>query len=173
MSNNNGLLISFDPGGTTGYVVFDNIDYTVRTYNLLEWGVFAWDVEDYDRMIKTCRIKQGDGVIAWPCRHNVKAVLRAYGPRLTRIVIEDFRLDRSKAQDQAGSGMPSSMMIERITVECEHLGLDHLIRMQMPSLRHNARMQNAPAEHHKACRIDHIRAAYLHARYYVLTHKES
>lgn len=166
-------LISFDPGGTTGYVVFDNIDFKARTYDLIEWGVLAWDVDDYDRMLETCRIKQGDGVIAWNRHHDVKTILTAYKPHLMRVIVEDFRLDPNRAVAQAGSSMPSSMMIERITCECEHLGIDHLITMQMPGLRYNARMDNTPIAHQKACRIDHIRAAYLHARYYVLTHKES
>lgn len=139
-------LISFDPGKTTGFVIFDAIDFKAREYDLVAVGV-----------------------IEWHDRRYIETLLKNTQP--DHIIIEDFKLRRDKALEQSGSDMPAPRVIERIFVYCEQLGFeDRIAPLQMPGLRTNC---NVPLEHQKACRISHIRAAYLHARYYVLTHKES
>jgi len=136
-------LVAFDPGGTTGFVIFDNVDYRARDYDL-----------------------SAVGVIEWHDRKHIETILRSSMPDV--IVIEDFKLRRDKALEQSGSDMPAPRVIERILVYCEQLKLDDRIVIQMPGLRTSC---NVPLEHQRVCRISHIRAAYLHARYYVLTHK--
>lgn len=138
-------LISFDPGKATGFVIFDAIDFKAREYDLAAVGV-----------------------IEWHDRRHIETLLKDAQPDY--IIIEEFKLRRDKALEQSGSDMPSPRVIERILTYCEQLDFEDRIVIQMPGLRTNC---NVPLEHQKACRISHIRAAYLHGRYYVLTHKES
>jgi L-fucose mutarotase/ribose pyranase (RbsD/FucU family) len=140
-------ILSFDPGRTTGCVAVSSINYAECTYTIT-----------------------GYKAIEWTSRSSILELLQRFKDMgdLDAIVIEDFRLFPNKALDQAYDEFPSSKVIERITVYAELLGIDNLIVMQMPSLRHNVKL---PVAEHKAIPNKHCIAAMLHARYYIRVSK--
>lgn len=143
------LIISFDPGISTGVVTATNVNYITRTYDL---GPCA--------------------VVMYPDRHLIMEILARNADQLEQIIIENFRLFPNKAQAQSYSEFEAVKVIERITVYCEQLELAHLVTMQEPSVRLSAK--GMPEDHAKIIRPNrHLTAAYQHCRFYIFMHKHS
>lgn len=152
------MIISFDPGYSTGIALINNVNYAERTYDL-----------------STC------GVVMFPDRAKLATLLKRYSEQLEQIVIEDFLLFEHKALAQIGSRFEAVKVIERITVYAEQLGLANRITMQIPALKdqvlrngnrtmpkaHYQTIQQLPERHRP-----HVISAYRHARYFIWTHKQ-
>lgn len=146
----NNVIISVDPGYATGVVIARNIDYTKRTYDLV------------------------DGfIVSFPDRAKLEVKLAQHRIWLNTLVIEDFLLFESKALAQSGSRFEATKIIERLTVYAEQLDIADRIKMQEPGLRLSAK--GMPTEHlAKLCEFApdpkdrrHLISAYQHLRYYV------
>lgn len=143
MPGNRGIVMSWDPGGTTGVCV-------------AEWS---------PRIQGTFRVIY-NSVVLWPSRlARIRELIDEYVPETT--VVESFKLYEHKAQDQIGSNFPSSQVIGIIEAYLYMTGLNlpvyqsaSLICGKPPVLilaEHNALL------HHS----EHGRDAYKHARYWI------
>ena len=150
------IIISIDPGEHTVMLVAHNIDYASTSYDLLHAQLFLFNE-----------------------RQNIFGILRIFESThyIDAVVIEDFMLFKSKANNQVGSRFETVKVIERITYDCERLGLNDRIVMQSPQLRNNAK--GMPEAHYEWLRKQqpdprlrvHYIAAYRHLRYYVFSQK--
>ncbi len=143
-------ILTIDPGPMhTAVVLFDNIDYA----NLV-----------FDIRAKT--------VLTFKDRSKLYRVFERYASQLDAIVLEDFKLQPSKAQAQSYSRFETVKIIERITYQLECLDLTHLLVMQQPFQRLSA--NGITPEHERALTTgvdrkehSHYYAAYQHGRYFV------
>lgn len=143
------MIISFDPGGTTGVVLADNVNFKLREFDIT-----------------------GKALIKFADRAMIYEVLALRTSALKAVIIENFRLFPDKAAQQAYSTFEAVKVIERITVYCEQLGLDDRIVIQEPAMRKSA--SNYPDAHRRALGNNrHLYAAYQHLRYYVFMHKHT
>lgn len=143
------MIISFDPGISTGIVLADDINYQTREFRIV-----------------------GKGVLMYPERAKILDMLTRYADRLEAIIVEDFLLYRDQAMAQVNSRFETVKVIERIQVYAEQLAIDHLIKMQLPALRRSA---SVPKGDHRAALGNnrHTDAAYQHLRYYIFMQKHS
>ncbi len=147
-------LLTIDPGPAhTAVVLFDNINY-----NELSFRVAA----------KT--------VLTFKDRSKLYGVFEKYRDQLDAIILEDFKLQPSKAQAQSYSRFETVKIIERITMQLEALDLTHLLVIQQPGQRYSA--NGITAEHRQALTTgaplkerDHYYAAYQHGRYFIAMSK--
>lgn len=139
-----GLIISFDPGGTSGCAVIEHT--TGRHFELVLSTEFPW----IDRF-------------------KIFNLLFANRTRIKAIVVEEFRLFENKntLHSQINSEMPSSRVIGIIELAAKLSQLD-CITFQTPSQRNNVSV--LPEHRHLIKRSKHCIDAYLHARYHILTH---
>lgn len=153
------MIISFDPGYSTGIALINNVNYAKREYDLFRCGV-----------------------LMFPERAHIATLLKRYSEQLDVIIIEDFLLFEDKALSQVGSRFEPVKVIERITVYCEQLGLADRIIVQPPTFQKRTLMRGdhtMPAEHYRMIQQlptkqrPHATSAYKHARYYIWTHKKS
>lgn len=143
-------ILSIDPGPKhTAVILIDNIDYVTTTFNIA-----------------------AKSIIQYPQRAKLLGVFERYKDQLDAIILEDFRLQPSKAQAQSYSRFETVKIIERITYQLESLALTHLLVMQQPGERYSATV--FPPEHKQALygNVDrkeqpHLYAAYQHARYFI------
>src|SRR5690242_18837462 len=98
MLQDNKYILSFDPGRTTGLVV---VYYAERQFVVIRADEIMWN----DRFTTT------------------RDVLFEYKNHLCALLIEDYRLRKDKAEEQAGSDMPSSQMIGIIECRAFDLGI--------------------------------------------------
>jgi hypothetical protein len=143
-------VISIDPGPAhTAVLLIDDIDYSALTFRIAA---------------KT--------MLTFKDRSKLYRVFERYAAQLDAIVLEDFKLQPSKAQAQSYSRFETVKIIERITYQLECLDLTHLLVMQQPGQRKSA---NGITPEHRAALTtdvplkerDHYYAAYQHARYYI------
>lgn len=140
-----GLIVAFDPGGTTGCAVFEHT--TGRNFKVLLSTEYLW----VDRFKIFNIIHQN--------RANIKA-----------IVIEDFKLFEQLAKSQSNSNMPSSQVIGIITLSAVLCRLDCVV-FQTPAQRLNVSVN--PEDRSKLHRSKHAIDAYLHAKMYIyLNHRK-
>ena len=140
MLENNKYIISFDPGRTTGLVV-------------------AYYADQQFVIIKTKEITWGDRFSA------TRDVIFEYKNHLCALLIEDYRLRKDKAEEQAGSDMPSSQMIGIIECRAFDLGIIHLVKKQMPAAK--SRIQILDKHYPALGKSEHIRDAYRLTRYFI------
>lgn len=144
------LLVSIDPGGTTGFCVLHfaggtvNPDvYTVHTALEVTFNNRFW----YQHFFNTHRDNIGV------------------------IVLERFKLFGREAtmKAQINSEFPSVRIIGIIEAFAHMYGLLDKIHFQEPNDRKSAQI---PKEHWAAIGpSDHVKDAYRHARYFTLTHR--
>lgn len=144
------LLVSIDPGGTTGFVALHfpggiiNPDaYTIHT---------ALEVTFFNRFWYGEFFKMHRDIIGV-------------------IVLEEFRLFGNKAtmNAQINSKFPSVHIIGIVEAFAHMYGLSDKIRFQQPNDRKSA---GIPKEHWPIIGpSDHVRDAARHARYYALLHR--
>lgn len=140
------MILSIDPGINIGMVLGTDIDLITPDFSIARAGV-----------------------IMYPNRAQLKPILARYRAQLTAIVLEDFKLFPHKAVDQIGSRFETVKVIERVTVYCEELGLDHLITMQPSSAQQRVKVpDDVPAQ---LGYNRHLLSAYKHLRYYLFAQK--
>lgn len=143
-------ILSIDPGPKhTAILLIDEIDYSNTTFRIA-----AKTVTTFEHRSKLYR------------------VFEKYANQLDAIILEDFKLQPSKANAQAYSRFETVKIIERITAQLEALDLTHLLVMQQPGERYSATA--ITVEHRTALTTgvaraehSHLYAAYQHARYYI------
>lgn len=144
MLNKGHIIISWDPGGTTGLAI---IQYT---------GGTSFDV---------LRIAE----VSWGSRfETTKAVLLAYSAirhNLT-IVVETFRLREDKKEDLVGSDFPSCQVIGIIQAWCYDFGILDNIVYQEPGIKSRTGILERHYDLVKGS--EHKKDAYQHARYYIV-----
>ncbi len=138
------LIISFDPGGTTGCAVIEHS--SGRNFQLVMSLEYAW--------VDRCKIFN---------------LLYANRTRIKAIVIEEFRLFENKTtlHSQINSEMPSARVIGIIELSATLCKLN-CITFQTPAQRNNVSI--LPEHKPLIKRSKHCIDAYLHARYHILTH---
>jgi len=144
------LLVSIDPGGTTGFCVFQfpsgiiTETYAVHT---------ALEVRFSNRL--------------W-----FRSFFLKYQEEIGIILLERFKLFRNPKtmEAQINSEFPSVRIIGIVEAQAEMYGLFDRIRFQEPGDRKSA---NIPRYDWAAVGpSDHVKDAYRHARYYTLMHRE-
>lgn len=137
------LIMSFDPGGTTGVAVAEHS--TGRDFQLLHSLEFPWQH-----------------------RFSVFNLIYLNRAKIKALVIEEFRLFENKTtlHGQINSEMPSARVIGIIELSAQICKLN-CITFQKPSQRLNVTV----LPQHKALikRSRHCIDAYLHLRYFVLS----
>lgn len=137
------LIVSFDPGGTTGVAVAEHS--SGRNFQLIQ------SLE-----------------VSWQDRLKIFNLIYSNRARIKAIVIEEFRLFENKTtlHSQINSEMPSSRIIGIIELSAALCKLN-CITYQKPSQRLNVTV----LPEHKALikRSRHCIDSYLHLRFFVLT----
>lgn len=151
------MLISFDPGKTTGVCVARNVNYAARSFDVTQSLELPWENRFFIRYaLEKAKEIEEDGV-----------------DRLDAIIVESFRLSPSITliNSQIHSDFPSCQVIGIIGAYADLFGFGDRIVMQPPSNRKSA---SFPPEHLAKLkpRSAHARDAYQHLRYYVLMHKQ-
>lgn len=154
------LVIAFDPGASevipsTVMLAACNVDYANTKFDLYGHACFTFGQ----------RALIIDALEALARLHEIEA-----------IVIEDFTLRANVAKAQIGSRFETVKVIERITCNCELLGLADRIVMQSADRQWRV---NLHSEHydklmqfaHDPKRRDHYISAYKHLRYYIFARK--
>lgn len=138
-----GLILSFDPGATTGCAVAEHL--SGKEFQLLQSLEYPW--QD---------------------RFKIFNLIYANRTRIKAIVIEEFRLFANKTtlHSQINSEMPSARVIGIIELAAQLSKLD-CITFQKPAQR----LQVGVQPEHKPLikRSRHTIDAYLHLRFFVLT----
>lgn len=139
-----GLVVALDPGATTGCAVIEHI--TGKNFQLVMSLEYPW----IDRF-------------------KIFNLLFANRARIKAIVVEEFRLFENKntLHSQINSEMPSARVIGIIELAATLCKLD-CITFQTPSQRNNVSV--LPEHRHLIKRSKHCIDAYLHGRYFLLTH---
>lgn len=143
-------ILAIDPGPMhTAVLLLDEIDYSTLTFRIAA---------------KT--------VLTFKDRSKLYRVFERYANQLDAIILEDFKLQPSKAQAQSYSRFETVKIIERITYQLECLDLTHLLVMQQPGQRKSA--NGITTEHRQVLTTgvpvkerDHYYAAYQHGRYFI------
>lgn len=141
------LVLSIDPGHTTGIALASGVEATERTFTLLQAGEIAWE----DR-----------------CK-GFKALLTriaALDEPLCAIVIERFVLYPNEAHNLSYSDFPSVRVIGIVEAYADELGLADKIVLQAASQRKSVQILSEHYEQIK--RSKHSRDAYQHLRYFVI-----
>ena len=151
----NNVVLAIDPGASntqrsTVIIVATNVDYVKRTYDLLDHFRCLFDERKY-----------------------ISNFLALYAHRIETIILEDFVLFDTHAMHQVGSRFETVKVIERITYDCERLGIADKIVMRMSSAKETAK--GMPPEHlaqliqwqPDAKQRRHYISAYRHLRAYV------
>lgn len=143
------MIISFDPGYSTGIVAATEINYKTREFKI-----------------------SGKAIVLFPDRHKLQDILIKHIDVIEALVVEDFLLFPNKAAEQSYSRFEPVKVIERIQIYAEQLGLADKIVMQQPSERLNAAK---PTGIHLAAlgANRHLEAAYRHLRYYIFMQKHA
>jgi len=144
-----GLILAFDPGGTTGVCIIRR-ELDAKTFAIVE----ALEIK-------------------WKDRFDVFPLITGYtANQIEAIVIEEFRLFNNLAlmQSQINSDFPSVRIIGFIELTCSIMHITDRIHFQKPGLRLQTSIS---PEHKKQLHSVHVVAAYLHAKYYVLTHRST
>lgn len=144
------LIVAIDPGKTTGFCV-------------LSCPAGVIDPNTYD-------VYQAHQV-EWSDRFFFHAFFCAHRDHIRAIIIERFKLFRNPKtmESQINSEFPSVRVIGIVEAYAELFNLGDRIVFQEPNDRKSAQI---PRMHHAALGTsDHVRDAYRHARYFVLTHR--
>lgn len=141
------LVIAFDPGGTTGVCVLRRI--TPQQYILEQ----SFDVR-------------------WADRFTLHGLLWRYTSFIQAVVVEEFRLrnNTTTMKSQINSNFPSVHIIGILELSAHQCNLLDRWHFQAPALRNSVSVDR---EHYdKLNRTNHSVDAYLHAKYYLATHKK-
>lgn len=140
------LVLAFDPGYSTGVSL-------LRRY----------DRKSFDIVTSV--------VINWQDRFSIYPLCCELVTNLEAVVCEDFRLaDNARLQQaQTHSYFPSVRIIGIIELTCFSLGIIDRLQFQTPSQRKNVTI--APDEKKQLVQSPHAFDSFMHAKYYVLTHK--
>ena len=138
------IVIAYDPGVTTGLCVARVIASRVPgSLEVLESREVLWD----------------EAFLEWKTLHKYRRRLRA-------VVIEEFVMYSSKADDLIGSSFPACEMIGVLRAQAHRVGVLDLVVKQLAVYRTAVRVlpEHAP----KLGSSPHRKDAYQHARYYIL-----
>lgn len=144
------LIVAIDPGKTTGFCVIG-----------CPADVMHPDIYDVFQASE----------VEWKNRFFFHAFFALHRIEIRAIVIERFKLFRNPKtmEAQINSEFPSVRVIGIVEAYAELFDLGNKIVFQEPNDRRSAQI---PRIHWKALGTsDHVRDAYRHARYYVLTHR--
>lgn len=138
-----GIVMAWDPGGTTGVCVAAWNRQTPGTFKVLY-----------------------DNVVLWPTRlRRIRELIDEYEPETT--ITESFRLYESKAKDQIGADFPSCQVIGIIEAYLYMTGLNLPIYQPAAIISGKPPVQilleHQPLLHHS----EHGRDSYKHARYWI------
>jgi hypothetical protein len=150
-------LICFDPGHTTGFVAVYYIHQS--SFVVARAEEILWH-QRFDRT-------------SWLLDHYLNQ-----REGLSAIIVEDYRLRKDKAEDQAGSEMPSSKMIGTIETLAwlatvpgtnpRQRAYD-LVKFQMPGIKQRTQIVSRHVP--MVCTFggrDHVSDAYKHGRYFIM-----
>lgn len=150
MLRDNSYIIAFDPGRTTGLVVA--YYYNDGHFEIVRADEIRWR----DRFEKTKKI-------VYEYAYNMVDT----HSRACAIIIEDFKLRKDKAIEQAGDDMPSSQVIGIIEAYADLYGSLHLIKKQMPSVTSRVAILDRHVQ--LLGSSEHMKDAYKHIRYFIVS----
>lgn len=144
------LLVSIDPGGTTGFCAL-----------MFPGGIVNPDAYTVHTALE----------VTFNNRFWYASFFAKHQDQIGVIVLERFKLfgRQSTMNAQINSEFPSVRIIGIVEAYAQIYGLFKYIEFQEPNDRKSAQI---PKEHWAAIGpSDHVKDAYRHARYYTLTHR--